>query len=225
MTKPPVCLTIAGLDPSGGAGIIADIKTFSAFGCFAAAAVSSLLIRTPPAFSERRIETAKQSGAAGRAEIFEDYEVAAINSGMLPTREVVECGRIESSDEEFGWLGFLVDPSFPLHLRFRSYRRSALQVLIEELSARGPSLRPTYRGLERIYGVAIADEDDVGDTAGVDASARPQHVIKGRHFRIRRQSQGFCYFRMGRSGSSNLTYRDQRYPRPLHASEPPSRLI
>ena len=40
--KLPVCLTIAGLDPSGGAGIIADIKTFSAFGCFAAAAVSSV---------------------------------------------------------------------------------------------------------------------------------------------------------------------------------------
>ena len=40
--KQPICLTIAGLDPSGGAGIIADIKTFSAFGCFATAAVASL---------------------------------------------------------------------------------------------------------------------------------------------------------------------------------------
>ena len=40
--KPKICLTIAGLDPSGGAGIVADIKTFSAFGCFATAAVASL---------------------------------------------------------------------------------------------------------------------------------------------------------------------------------------
>ena len=41
-TRRPVCLSIAGLDPSGGAGIIADVKTFSAFGCYAAAAVTSV---------------------------------------------------------------------------------------------------------------------------------------------------------------------------------------
>jgi hydroxymethylpyrimidine/phosphomethylpyrimidine kinase len=40
----PVCLTIAGLDPSGGAGVIADVKTFAAFGCFATAAVTSVLL-------------------------------------------------------------------------------------------------------------------------------------------------------------------------------------
>src|SRR5207249_2949957 len=39
---PPVALTVAGLDPSGGAGVIADVKTFTAFGCFAVAAVTSL---------------------------------------------------------------------------------------------------------------------------------------------------------------------------------------
>ncbi|HYK22043.1 MAG TPA: bifunctional hydroxymethylpyrimidine kinase/phosphomethylpyrimidine kinase, partial [Pyrinomonadaceae bacterium] len=38
----PVVLTIAGLDPSGGAGIVADIKTIAAFGCFPAAALTSI---------------------------------------------------------------------------------------------------------------------------------------------------------------------------------------
>ena len=38
----PVVMTVAGFDPSGGAGIVADVKTFTAFGCFAAAAVTSL---------------------------------------------------------------------------------------------------------------------------------------------------------------------------------------
>ena len=35
-------LSIAGLDPSGGAGIAADIKTIAAFGCFPAAALTSI---------------------------------------------------------------------------------------------------------------------------------------------------------------------------------------
>lgn len=38
----PVCFSIAGLDPSGGAGILADVKTFSALGCYGAAAVTAL---------------------------------------------------------------------------------------------------------------------------------------------------------------------------------------
>lgn len=38
----PVCLSIAGLDPSGGAGVLADVKTFSALGCYGAAAVTAL---------------------------------------------------------------------------------------------------------------------------------------------------------------------------------------
>lgn len=38
----PVCLSIAGLDPSGGAGVLADVKTFSAVGCYGAAAVTAL---------------------------------------------------------------------------------------------------------------------------------------------------------------------------------------
>ena len=38
----PVVLSIAGLDPSGGAGIVADIKTIAALGCFPAAALTSI---------------------------------------------------------------------------------------------------------------------------------------------------------------------------------------
>src|ERR671913_79063 len=89
MAKPPVCLTIAGLDPSGGAGIIADIKTFSSFGCFAAAAVSSITFQnTVGVFGAEH-----QSAEAVRRQvepIIEDYDIAALKTGMLPTREVID---------------------------------------------------------------------------------------------------------------------------------------
>ncbi len=87
--KQPVCLTIAGVDPSGGAGIIADIKTFSAFGCFATAAIASLTFQN----TQGVFGAANQTAETVRAQILpvlDDFEVAALKTGMLLTRENIE---------------------------------------------------------------------------------------------------------------------------------------
>src|SRR5688572_14674232 len=89
MKKPPVCLTIAGLDPSGGAGIIADIKTFSAFGCFAAAAVSSVTFQNTQGVFGAVHQTA-DSVRRQVEPVLADYDVAAVKTGMLPTSEIIE---------------------------------------------------------------------------------------------------------------------------------------
>src|SRR5919112_5091514 len=86
---PPVVLTIAGFDPSGGAGVVADVKTITAFGCFAAAAVTSLTYQnTVGVFG-----AAHQTAETVRAQVLpvvEDFTVACAKTGMLPTREVIE---------------------------------------------------------------------------------------------------------------------------------------
>src|SRR3712207_676355 len=86
---PPVVLTVAGFDPSGGAGIVADVKTITAFGCFAAAAVTSLTYQnTTGVFG-----ASNQSADVVRAQVMpvvEDFKVAGAKTGMLPTREVIE---------------------------------------------------------------------------------------------------------------------------------------
>src|SRR5215203_3178745 len=87
--KQPVCLTIAGVDPSGGAGIIADIKTFSAFGCFGCAAIASLTFQN----TQGVFGASNQTPETVRAQILpilDDFEVAALKTGMLPTREIIE---------------------------------------------------------------------------------------------------------------------------------------
>src|SRR5918911_734004 len=55
----PVALSIAGFDPSGGAGVVADIKTFTAFGCFATAAVTSLTFQNTLAVYGAATQTAE----------------------------------------------------------------------------------------------------------------------------------------------------------------------
>ena len=44
-TAPPILLTIAGFDPSCGAGTVADLKTFAAHGCYGVAAITSLTVQ------------------------------------------------------------------------------------------------------------------------------------------------------------------------------------
>ena len=96
--KPPVCLTIAGVDPSGGAGIIADIKTFSVFGCFATAVIASITFQNTTGVFGAEHQTA-QSVRDQVQPIIDDYDIAALKTGMLPTGEVIaETARIVSEN-------------------------------------------------------------------------------------------------------------------------------
>ena len=82
-------LTIAGFDPSGGAGVLADCKTFAAFGCFGVAAITSLTSQNTLGV----YATFHQTAEVLRAQIvplLEDFDIAAIKIGMLPKVELME---------------------------------------------------------------------------------------------------------------------------------------
>lgn len=85
----PVVMTIAGFDPSGGAGVLADIKTISAFGCYGVAAVTSLTFQ-----NTRRVFGARHQSAADVGlqitTLLDDFDISAIKTGMLPTPEIIE---------------------------------------------------------------------------------------------------------------------------------------
>lgn len=83
------CLTIAGSDCSGGAGIQADLKAFSAHGCYGASVITSVVAentsRVISVFNLPASEIEKQIDA-----VFEDIEIDAVKLGMLPTAEIIE---------------------------------------------------------------------------------------------------------------------------------------
>src|SRR5271155_5713709 len=84
-TAPPILLTIAGFDPSCGAGTAADLKTFAAHGCYGVAAITSITVQntqgvvavhnTPSAELREQLEA-----LAG------DCEIAAVKIGVLGNR-------------------------------------------------------------------------------------------------------------------------------------------
>ncbi|HZZ23341.1 MAG TPA: bifunctional hydroxymethylpyrimidine kinase/phosphomethylpyrimidine kinase [Roseiarcus sp.] len=80
--KLPIALTIAGSDSGGGAGIQADLKTFAAFGVYAATVVTALTAQNTRGVRAIHYPPPGIVGAQIDA-VFEDFDVAAIKIGML----------------------------------------------------------------------------------------------------------------------------------------------
>jgi len=87
--KPPVVLTIAGFDPSSGAGITADIKTMAAHGCYGLACVTAVTVQSTSGV--RRVESVDPLLVTDTLEeLAEDIEIAAVHIGMLRSAKVVK---------------------------------------------------------------------------------------------------------------------------------------
>jgi hydroxymethylpyrimidine/phosphomethylpyrimidine kinase len=86
---PPVVLTIAGFDPSSGAGVTADIKTIAAHGCYGVACITALTVQSTAGV--RRV-AAVDAGLVAEtlAELASDLEIAAVHIGMLGSAKVVQ---------------------------------------------------------------------------------------------------------------------------------------
>jgi hydroxymethylpyrimidine kinase/phosphomethylpyrimidine kinase len=85
----PNLLSIAGSDPSGGAGIQADLKTFAALRCHGMAVVTALTAQNTRGARALHLPPAEFVGAEIDA-IFEDIDVAAVKIGMLGSSAIVE---------------------------------------------------------------------------------------------------------------------------------------
>ena len=88
MSRPPVALSIAGSDPSGGAGIQADLKTFSALGAYGTSVITALTAQNtvgvsgvhvvPTEFVTKQLET-----------LVADVRMDAIKIGMLANADII----------------------------------------------------------------------------------------------------------------------------------------
>jgi hydroxymethylpyrimidine/phosphomethylpyrimidine kinase len=86
---PPVVLTIAGFDPSSGAGITADIKTIAAHECYGVSCITAITVQSTQGV--RRVEPVEpQTILETLRELVADIEVAAVHLGMLGTSEAVQ---------------------------------------------------------------------------------------------------------------------------------------
>jgi hydroxymethylpyrimidine kinase/phosphomethylpyrimidine kinase len=176
---PPVVLTVAGLDPSGGAGIIADVKTAAAFGCFAAAAVTSLTFQNTAGVSGASHQTAEVVRAQVLA-VAEDFPVAGAKTGMLPTRAVItEVARLF---RETSLPAPVVDPVVRSTSGYDLMDADALDALKRELLPLARVVTPNAPEAEALTGL------EVRDVGGMKRAARALRemgaravLVKGGH--------------------------------------------
>lgn len=105
--KTAIGLTIAGSDSSGGAGIQADIKTFSALGVYGASAITALTAQNTRGVDEVMAVPPEFVLAQMRA-VARDLSVGAIKIGMLATGEIVDA--VATGLDEFPDVPVVLDP-------------------------------------------------------------------------------------------------------------------
>ena len=87
--KPPIVLTIAGFDPTSGAGVTADIKTIAAHGCYGVACITAMTVQSTSGV--KRVEVADPVLILDTlAELAADLDIAAVHIGMLGSGKVVK---------------------------------------------------------------------------------------------------------------------------------------
>src|SRR3984957_19565503 len=82
---PNLLLTIGGFDPSCGAGIAADLKTFAAHGCYGVAAITSITVQNTQSVTTVHITPSSELREQLQA-LASDCEIAAVKIGMLGNR-------------------------------------------------------------------------------------------------------------------------------------------
>src|SRR5580700_7656813 len=106
MPRTPVALSIAGSDPSGGAGIQADLKTFHQFGVYGEAVVT--LITVQNTHGVQRIECLDRELVADQIRaVIGDIPPAAAKTGALGNRAIIEAVAELAADFPFP---LVVDP-------------------------------------------------------------------------------------------------------------------
>ena len=87
--KPPIILTIAGFDPSSGAGVTADIKTIAAHGCYGVACITAMTVQSTAGV--KKVEGVDPSLISETLlELVEDMDIVAVHIGMLGSGKVVK---------------------------------------------------------------------------------------------------------------------------------------
>lgn len=148
----PVALTIAGSDSGGGAGIQADLKTFTALGVFGTSAITCITAQNPDAVTgieavSSRLITAQIKAVTG------GFPVAATKTGMLFSKDIIRTVAKALKTVERGPL--VVDPVMVSTSGTRLLKPDAMEALFSEILPLATVITPNLNEAEILAGCRI----------------------------------------------------------------------
>jgi hydroxymethylpyrimidine/phosphomethylpyrimidine kinase len=176
-----IALTIAGSDSSGGAGIQADLKTFSALGVYGASAITALtaqntqgveaVLVVPPDFVARQIKV-----------VARDLEIDAVKIGMLATSEVIEAvaGALEAA---LPGVPVVLDPVMVAASGDVLLDEDAIETLRTVLLPRATLITPNLPEAAKLLGVDVAatESEMLVQAKALKALGAKAVLVKGGH--------------------------------------------
>lgn len=180
MNIKPVVLTIAGSDPSGGAGIQADLKTFHQFGCYGTSVVTLLTVQNTQRVSAVEIMKPKFVIAQLDA-VLEDLEPRAAKTGALGNREIVE--RVALRARLFSF-PLVVDPVMISKHGSLLLEKEALEVFKRNLLPLAFLVTPNVHEAAALSGLVLDSDRSFEEAAkAISGFGAKAVLIKGGHRR------------------------------------------
>lgn len=160
MKRYNIALTIAGSDPSGGAGIQADLKTFSACGCYGASIITAVVDEnTQGVFG---VHSIPEKFVAGQMRsVLDDLGVDAIKIGMLHTSQLVL--EVASVLKEYKVDKIVLDPVMVATSGDRLLEKDAVDTIVEHLIPLVKVITPNIPEAEIFLGRKITNQQELFD--------------------------------------------------------------
>ncbi|MFZ0417051.1 MAG: bifunctional hydroxymethylpyrimidine kinase/phosphomethylpyrimidine kinase [Candidatus Sulfotelmatobacter sp.] len=159
---PPVVLTIAGFDPSSGAGVTADIKTIAAHGCYGVACITAMTVQSTAGV--RRVEAVDPSLITEiLQELDADIPIAAVHIGMLATAKVVRAVAdfLGQRSGKAKLLNVVLDPILKSSSGADLLEAAGTKLLIEKLLPLADVLTPNVDEAAALTGLKVTNLDEM----------------------------------------------------------------
>jgi len=207
--KLPLALTIAGSDPSGGAGIQADLKTFTALGVYGQSIITSLTAQNiyevtaiqdlPPAFIGKQFDA-----------LYRDLGFNAVKLGMLSNKKIIRV--VADKIKQYKIKNVVLDPVLLSTSGTALLNKNAIGLLKSDLIPKSLVLTPNIPEAEVLSGIKINGNKSIEKAAAKLLELGCKYVlIKGGHRRdtvnstdVLYDGKKFTEFRAKRQRSINL---------------------